>query len=527
MRNKQLLIVVATIALFFQISYSNAQSTPNEKENFKIKGFHLDLRIQVMKLNALKDFATELASFGINTLIMEWEGTFPYETHPLIPNKYSYTKAEIAEFISHCNKLHIDVIPLQQCLGHLEYILKYPRYASQREDKKDVSQICPMESELNKKLFTDLFTEMAKSHPSKYFHIGGDEAYLFGKCEKCSKKIKEDGKSTLLIHHLKMATDILVSLGKIPVIWSDVANKYPDELNLLPKETIFLVWNYGWAVDKFGDPKKLTEKGFEVWGAPSLRSAPDNYYLTDWEKHFDNIKDFIPVCKSSGYNGVIMTSWSTSGIYTTVFEDKQTITDLIPIRNVYPISGFRILLAAYAQGLKENNGLDIEQFIITYCKNRFNLNKEDALSFWKALKGLPYEVIEGKVEKHKELTVEMLRDSTRQYQSTLNSLPVTNNKKEFEHYKLITDIRENYLSFKQVEFIVNGAEFNKEEIPTILRKLEVILKKDASIKKRFTDLNSKLLYPGEIEVENQTRIKRVQLLYDSLSKIKKCKKRLI
>ena len=516
---KQIVIAFAALMLMFQTEAVVSQTAPKENK-FEVVGFHLDLRIQVMKLDALKDFVDELAERGVNTLIMEWEATFPFDSHPVIANQFAYTKEEISDFISYCDAKNIDVIPLQQSLGHLEYVLRHSRYAELREDSKDVSQICPMEPELNKELLTDLIVEMAELHPSKYFHIGGDEAYLFGQCKKCKAEVGLNGKSTLLANHLKMVTDILVSIGKTPLLWSDIANKYPEKLDMLPKETIFLVWNYGWALDRFGDPKLLTDKGFEVWGAPSLRSNPDNFYLTNWEKHFKNIRDFIPYCKEANYNGIIMTSWSTSGIYSTIFEDRQTITELIAVRNVYPISGFQILLEAYAQGVENKEPLDIENFMVSYCKKQFKFNKEESLKFWKALKGLPYEVLDGKVQKNKELTVAMLRDSVRSHQNILNTLTPKANKTEFEHFRLMTDIRENYLTFKLLEIFVNSPEFNSSNLNEVTAQLEEILKKDEKIKVRFTELNKDLLYPGQIAEENRVRIERVKLLYNRLSKIK-------
>lgn len=519
MNFKQLIILFSISILLFHPETLVSQNIKKENK-FKIVGFHLDLRIQVMKLSALKDFVDELSEKGVNTLIMEWEATFPFESHPLIANQFAYTKKEIVEFISYCAKKNIEVIPLQQSLGHLEYVLMYPRYAEMRENTKDVSQICPMEHELNKELLTQLITELAELHPSKYFHIGGDEAYLFGYCKKCNARVKQKGKAGLLADHLKMVTDIVVSLGKTPILWSDIANKYPDQLGVLPKETIFLVWNYGWNLDLFGDPKLLTDKGFEVWGAPALRSDPDNYYLTDWEKHFKNIRDFIPSCRSNNYNGIIMTSWSTSGIYSTIFEDRQTITEIIPVRHVYPISGFKILLEGYYKGIQNKEPLDIESFIISYCKKQFDFNKEESLSFWKALKGIPYEVIDGKVYKQKDLNVTMLKDSVKSYQNILNKLNPKKNKTEFEHFRLMTDIRENYLTFKETEVFVNSSDFNNANLKEVLVQLKEILKKDEDIKLRFIKLNENLLYPAQIEEENNVRIERVKLLFNRLSKVK-------
>ena len=101
-----------------------SQSATAQEKDFIVKGFHLDLRIQAMKMDALKTFAKKLSEQGINTLVMEWEATYPFEKHPLIPNKYAYTKEEIKSFIKYCDDIGIDVIPLQQSFGHVEYILR-------------------------------------------------------------------------------------------------------------------------------------------------------------------------------------------------------------------------------------------------------------------------------------------------------------------------------------------------------------------------------------------------------------------
>src|ERR1700752_199605 len=110
-------------ALFMLISLNAAfaQSNKPEENRFPVRGFHLDLRIQVMTMDALKKLALKLKESGMNTLVMEWEGTYPYEKHPMIPNRYAYTKAEVVSFIKYCNGLGIDVIPLQQSFGHVEY----------------------------------------------------------------------------------------------------------------------------------------------------------------------------------------------------------------------------------------------------------------------------------------------------------------------------------------------------------------------------------------------------------------------
>src|SRR5437588_4282714 len=97
---KKSLLILLLFAYCLQRGF--AQAPDNQ---FKVRGFHLDLRIQVMPMPALKVFAKQLSDEGMNTLIMEWEGTYPLEKHPLIPNRYAYSKAEIVDFAKYCNNL--------------------------------------------------------------------------------------------------------------------------------------------------------------------------------------------------------------------------------------------------------------------------------------------------------------------------------------------------------------------------------------------------------------------------------------
>ena len=151
-----------------------------QNEDFEVKGMHIDLRTQVMTIDALKQLATDASQNGINTIVMEWEATFPFEKHPTLCNKLAYTKKEVESFVSHCTGLGIDVIPLQNCFGHCDYILRHQRYAAIREDAKDPSQVCPTRIGRCKEVFTEIFSEVVAMHPSKYIHIGADETRLLG-----------------------------------------------------------------------------------------------------------------------------------------------------------------------------------------------------------------------------------------------------------------------------------------------------------------------------------------------------------
>ncbi len=491
----------------------------SQTKDFEVKGFHIDLRIQVMKLNALKDFALKLSKSGVNTIIMEYEATFPFEKHPLIPNRYAYTKNEIKEFVAYCTTLKIDVIPLQQTFGHVEYILRYQQYKNLREDQQDYSQVNPLEVELDRQLFTDLIKEMVALHPSKYVHIGADETRLLGYSKASKEKVKKEGVGKLYGDYVAMICDIVLKMGKTPLLWADIALKHPEALKLIPIGVVFVDWNYGWGMDKFGDHSKLMESGFEVWGAPSLRSSPDNYNLTTWEKHFDNITDFVPKARELGYNGMVMTSWSTSGVYSYVRESAGDLVDLVAVRRVYPLTGFNILLEAYLKGINMREPLDVSKFIEGYALKNYGLKSSEAIQFKQALFTAPFEMRQGEVSRSK-MTVNELRDSVKWASETFERLKPTQNKTEFEHYRLMTNIRLQYLNYQVVEAAANRKNVDDAKIQVLTKQLEQIIAETEKLNKQYINLNKSVFYVSELEIDNQLRLAKPVILYDKLMRVR-------
>jgi hexosaminidase len=488
------------------------------KGDFRVKAFHLDMRIQVMTMPALRAFVQMLHEGGINTLIMEYEGTYPYGKHPLIPNEYAYSRAEILSFVAFCNQLGVDVIPLQQSFGHVEYILRHSRYRSLREDSKDLSQVCPLKITEDSLLFTDLYTELASTHTSPYIHIGCDETHLLGHCPECRRKVEKEGVSKLYFDYVRMLCNIVVRLGKRPVLWADMALKYPEAIKSLPKGTVFVDWNYGWRMDRFGDHQKLLASGYEIWGAPAIRSSPDNDYLTEWEKHLDNIRDFVPQARQMGYQGIVLTSWSTSGTYSYVYESENDLSSLDAIRRVYPITGFHLLIAAYMESLRTTGPLDVNRFINQYGKSRLGFDSTESRIFWQALKTAPYEVKEGSVESPMPITLQALADSGAAAAQALRMLHPVQNEKEFEHYRLMADIRAQHLRFLEIVQEANTQDFNRDSIPGVLHRLQTLIAENTGLSQRFIDLNRDDFYLPELEEENRLRSVTLVDFYNRLNR---------
>jgi len=487
-----------------------------EQPDFKIKGFHLDLRSQVITMPALKSFVKELADFNINTLIMEWEATFPYQENATLSNKYAYKPEEVKDLINYCTSLGIDVIPIHQCFGHVEWILRHDRYYYLSEDKKDVSQVCPLKEDEAISVFRSLFKELAAYHPSKYFHIGGDETNLLGLCDKCKVKVAKEGKSKLFVDYIKAICGIVTEMGKTPVLWADIILKYPEAIAEMPKNTIYIDWNYGWQINRFGDMQKLYDAGVVMWGAPALRSSPDNMHITEWVKHFENQCDYIPYARKAGYEGIIMTSWSNSGQYSFLYDIGMgwEIQDMEQIRNVYPLNGFRILLAAYAKSVNQIEPINLENFVVSYAQNRFGLKKNDGEILWNVLYQRQKLVRNGIVKGGQSVAEEL--NLIIKSRDQLYKIKPRKNKKEFEHFKLMLDIRANYLKFKDIESKYESKSYNRSQSKEIYENLNLVLNEEKKIDKRFFSLQKGFLNDEEIRKLNEIRKRKMIVVRDFL-----------
>jgi hypothetical protein len=186
---------------------------------------------------------------------------------------------------------------------------------------------------------------------------------------------------------------------------------------------------------------------------------------------------------------------------------------------VYPITGFNILFNAYAKSLQSVEPLDYHQYIIDYCNSQYGFNKSASENFIAALFSAPYEVIQGAIA-DSSMSIGELLDSARLAAKTLASLQPSKNKNEFEHYRLMGDIRVQYLTYEQIEAFVNSDQFSQKELPATLARLKTLLANTEKINQRFLALNGRYFHTEELRQENELRNARIRLLYARLARSK-------
>jgi len=188
----------------------------------------------------------EVAGYKIITILLEYEDKFPYRKHKIIRHPLAFSEKEVKMLVKTAEENCIQIIPLLQSLGHVEYVLKHNHYRTLRERKNDPYQYCPSNPG-SFRMFRELADQMRPFHGNgRYFHVGGDETYFLGECETCRKKSARQGEKPLLyINHMNKICDFVLSAGKKPILWSDMLVDFPQHIGKLNRDAVVMYWNYG------------------------------------------------------------------------------------------------------------------------------------------------------------------------------------------------------------------------------------------------------------------------------------------
>ncbi len=98
--------------------------------DFPARGVMLDIsRDKVPTLTTVMELIDRLSTWKINQLQLYMEHTFAYRQHPVVWAKASpFTGQDILELDRYCRERHVELVPNQNSLGHMERWLKHPAY---------------------------------------------------------------------------------------------------------------------------------------------------------------------------------------------------------------------------------------------------------------------------------------------------------------------------------------------------------------------------------------------------------------
>jgi hypothetical protein len=274
------------------------------------RGIHDDIsRGPVPTLDYIKLQIRTIAQFKLNLYSLYIEHTFDYQGHPLIgPKEGALTAAEVKEIVEYARRYHVTVLPEQQAFGHLHHVLKYEKYAPLGETPHG-HVLAPVQ-EGSYELVKSLVDELIPLFPGPLFHIGADETFELGQGQT-KARAEEVGLGRVYLEHVRRVAEIMKPHNKRLLFWHDIAVKYPESLDILPKDIVAVAWDYG-ARDNFeSELKPFRNNGLALMVSPGASNW--NRIHPDLESAYLNIRNFVRDGQKYGALGMLNTTWDDDG----------------------------------------------------------------------------------------------------------------------------------------------------------------------------------------------------------------------
>jgi len=292
--------------------------------DFPVRGVMLDIsRDKVPTLETIYDLLDQLATLKVNQFQLYMEHTFAYRHHPEIWAKSTpLTGEEILDLDVFCRQRHIELVPNQNSLGHMERWLKHERYRHLAESPEGFeppwgghsppTTLNPLDpGSLN--LVASLYDELLPHFTSQLVNVGGDEPWELGKGK--SKSAVESRGGRVYLDYIRQLHNEISAHGRKMQFWGDIIVHYPDLVPELPKDVTAMLWGYEGG-----------EKAAAEWErqCTMLESSGVPFYVcpgtSSWNSIAGRSDNAIDNCRISAISGLkhgaigfLNTDWGDNG----------------------------------------------------------------------------------------------------------------------------------------------------------------------------------------------------------------------
>ncbi|KAM5272700.1 hexosaminidase D [Ctenodactylus gundi] len=307
---------------------------------FKMRLVHLDLKGAPPKVSYLSELFPLLRALGANGLLVEYEDTLPYEGHlrPL-QAPYAYSPSEVAEILRLASLSELQVVPLVQTFGHMEFVLKHAAFAHLRELPPFPNTLNPHEPE-SLALVGAMIDQVLGLHPGiHWLHIGCDEVYYLGEGEASRQWLQQEQNSLtkLCLSHVRAVASHALAQhpGLAVLVWDDMLRDIPPEelaASGVPQLVEPVLWDYSANLDvhsKVHLMEKYRESGFQrLWAASAFKGATGaNQALPPIPHHLENHMRWLQVAAhgpAGMLQGIFLTGWQR-------YDHFSVLCELLPV----------------------------------------------------------------------------------------------------------------------------------------------------------------------------------------------------
>ncbi|NXK91919.1 HEXDC Hexosaminidase, partial [Formicarius rufipectus] len=191
---------------------------------------HLDLKGAAPRISYLEQVFPFLSQLGANGILIEYEDMFPFKGElEVLRSPYAYSEEDIERIQQLAEQHKLEVVPLVQTFGHVEFILKHEKYQHLREVERFPNSFNPHVPNTLALLKSILAQVIEKHRHSTWIHIGADEVFHLGEgmdSKNWMSRNKGDV-GTMYLKHIKEVLGFLAAQywGLRVLMWDDMLRK--------------------------------------------------------------------------------------------------------------------------------------------------------------------------------------------------------------------------------------------------------------------------------------------------------------
>ncbi|XP_067390290.1 hexosaminidase D-like [Emydura macquarii macquarii] len=304
---------------------------------------HLDLKGAAPKVSYLEQVFPLLSKLGANGILVEYEDMFPFQGElETLKSPYAYSEDDIEKIQRLAELSELEVVPLVQTFGHVEFILKHDKYRHLREVERFPNSFNPHAPDTLSLLKSILSQVMDKHRHASWIHIGADEVFHLGEGMDSKNWISHNNGDVgkMYLSHIKEVVNFIVSQyqGLQVLMWDDMLRKISEgtiQESGIAKHVAPMLWFYAPDFDTEQIGKfisKYADSGFKtVWFASAFKGTtgpaqawtPLNYHLKNhvsWLKVIQAMSKF-PFIK---FQGIALTGWQR-------YDHYSVLCELLPV----------------------------------------------------------------------------------------------------------------------------------------------------------------------------------------------------
>ena len=245
---------------------------------------HIDFKGLPLTPEHVCDRLAVLRSLGATGVILEWEDLFPYHGElAALRSPHAFTPDEVGRVVATAQSLGLEVVPLVQTIGHLEFALKHEAFAALREDPTDFGTLCPALPEAAA-FVRGLVAQVVALHPhSRRVHIGCDEPTLgVSSATVAAAQADADGLGGVLADHvvrtcaaIRQATGAARGGAMGALMWHDAAASMADAClgRLLASGVRCVCWDYRPCIEATSPSITFAERLLRRGASPYVATA--------------------------------------------------------------------------------------------------------------------------------------------------------------------------------------------------------------------------------------------------------------